>query len=291
MKAAGLRVGRVRVWVDPAAGESRLEHAVSIAKLLKKYGFNFCLDLHYSDTWADPGHQSVPSGWDSSDLDSLTAEVTRYTSMVMRRFAKAGISPTWVQVGNEVTNGFLWPLGRISGNDPAEWERFARLHTAGSSVVRELSPRSRQFIHLDCGGDVERVKWWMEQARTYGVGKVDAIGLSYYAQWHGSLADLQQTVTYVASTLKLKVIIVETAYPWTTRTFGSDFLDPRRNVLLGYPLSRQGQATYVADLKRILARLPMGRGQGVWWWQNGPGNASVSDQRGNAYPGFNALGR
>jgi arabinogalactan endo-1,4-beta-galactosidase len=41
---------------------------VAKAKRAAAAGMSILIDFHYSDTWADPGHQTKPVAWASLDL-------------------------------------------------------------------------------------------------------------------------------------------------------------------------------------------------------------------------------
>ena len=73
------------------------------------------LDFHYSDTWADPGHQTKPAAWTNLAFAQLTQQMRQYNSNCIAAFKAAGAMPDYVQVGNEITGGLLWPDGQIGG--------------------------------------------------------------------------------------------------------------------------------------------------------------------------------
>jgi arabinogalactan endo-1,4-beta-galactosidase len=56
LKASGVNTVRQRVWVS-SSSQYNLNYNLKLAKRAKAAGLNVYLDLHYSDTWADPGHQ------------------------------------------------------------------------------------------------------------------------------------------------------------------------------------------------------------------------------------------
>lgn len=86
----------------------------SLGKRIKAAGFQFMLDIHYSDTWADPGKQWTPEAWASLDDDALAKKVYDYTVEVLTQLKNAGAEPDFVQTGNEISYGMLWgPQGII----------------------------------------------------------------------------------------------------------------------------------------------------------------------------------
>ncbi|MBP6186452.1 MAG: glycosyl hydrolase 53 family protein, partial [Rhodoluna sp.] len=109
MKQSGLKTARVRLWVNPPTEHSSIGEVLALAKRIKKAGLSFVLDLHYSDWWADPGSQRTPAAWQELGQPELEQKVADYTADVLNRFARQQTSPQWVQIGNEIANGMLWP--------------------------------------------------------------------------------------------------------------------------------------------------------------------------------------
>ena len=177
------------------------------------------------------------------------------------------MAPKWVQIGNEIGGGFLWPLGQITSSDASQWQNFVRLHNAGTQALRRVLPSSRSLVHLEWGGDSDRVRWWLSNAHTYGLMGADVIGLSYYSQWSSSLVNLENTLKVVTSEFKTPVVIAETAYPWISQQFGNDVVDTAAAKLSGIPYTPGGQAQYVLALREMLYRQPVNRGIGFWWWE------------------------
>ncbi|MCI1731929.1 MAG: arabinogalactan endo-1,4-beta-galactosidase [Prevotella sp.] len=62
----------------------------------------------------------------------------------MSLLKKNGIDVKWVQVGNETTNGFLWPMGRASDN----MEKYAGFTEVGYQVSeKSISECSGHYTH------------------------------------------------------------------------------------------------------------------------------------------------
>ena len=304
MKYYGIKVGRLRVFVNPSTLNGNLDRAIALAKRLKAQGIEVCVDLHYSDDWADPGLQQAPAAWPSK-IGDLEEQVINYTTETLNRFLSAGVSPQWVQIGNEISNGFLWPLGHISSGSSQEWENFVTLYNAGAYALRETLPKAKSVLHLDCGGDPNRVRNWYATAKEHGLSDFDVFGLSYYCQWQGSLSDLETTLNVVSTELKKPVLIAETAYPWTPQKFGNDVINTSTAHLDGFPQSPDGQRDYVLRLASSLRSLPKNLGVGIWWWEGlaiqvksasasdlwngGMANSTLVDTTGKALPALKAL--
>ena len=144
---------RLRVFVDPSVSAEKLpndlNYALALAKRARALGFRLLLDLHYSDTWADPGKQTTPAAWARLKHKQLVEQVFNYTRDTIATFAAAGLMPDMVQVGNEITNGMLWPDGKLP-----DWANLADLLKAGISGVEAGRGSARKpliMIHIDRG--------------------------------------------------------------------------------------------------------------------------------------------
>lgn len=304
MKANGLKVARIRIFVNPSDGNGRLDNALSLATRAKAQGIETCIDLHFSDTWADPGHQITPAGWSTTDVNVLASQVKNYVITTLNEFKSRNLPITYVQLGNEVTNGFMWPLGQINSNSDQQWKNMAQLFNAATQGLRQVAPTAKSILHLDCGGDSSRVRWWLMKASLYKLRDFNIVGLSYYSQWHGTLAQLTETLEMVAWEFEKPVLIAETAYPYTTARFGSDVIDTSKSVLPSYPATPAGQAAYAKKLVAIMKKLSYNNGVGVWWWEglathvvrnnqvvwdSGMTNSTLVDSSGKALPALASL--
>jgi len=267
MQMSGISVGRIRVWVDPLAANGSITRAIKLAKRLKQHGMEICIDFHFSDTWADPAQQSIPNAWSKNSLLQLKSDVSAYVTTALGLFRAAKVNPHWVQLGNEISNGFLWPLGKIDSESSDQWRNFVDIYQAASDALRIASPKTKSILHLDCGGDQSKLHWWLTKANEFGLNDYDVLGLSYYSQWQGSLASFSGALATAIEISKKPVLIAETAYPWTVKKFGSDVLDVEKSGLANLPLTEAGQAAYVARLQAMIRGLKNNSGLGIWWWE------------------------
>lgn len=237
------------------------------------------LDLHCSDFWADPGKQVVPAAWAGQDLAQLAGTVRRYTRDVLGRFSDAGAPVDMVQVGNEVTNGMLWPLGRIPGPAPEDVDDFVTLLAAGLAGVadaRMSGAPPRTMVHVDRGGDLAGTRSFYDRVLDRGV-RYDVIGQSYYPFWHGSLTDLETNLVDSAGRYDKDVVVVETSYPWTLDSADAedDLISEPGQLpdLERWPPTPQA---YFEALRGVFPRVPGGRGLGFIVWEPGwlPGSAA-----------------
>jgi arabinogalactan endo-1,4-beta-galactosidase len=236
------------------------------------------LDYHYSDTWADPGKQFIPKAWEGMTHPQLVKAVFEYTKQTTAAFRDAGVLPDMVQIGNEITNGMMWPDGRLPGN----WNNFAELVNAGIAGVeagKGPEARPRIMIHIDRGGDKVRTKEFFDKLNSYRVN-YDVIGQSYYPWWHGSLNDLRENMVFMAKEYKKDIIVVEAAYNWTPTEY--------KKQPGPFPESPEGQKEFLEGVNRVVQETPDGLGKGIFWWEPavaGPlGSRGFFDEGGNALP-------
>ncbi|KAF9027745.1 glycosyl hydrolase 53 [Hymenopellis radicata] len=227
------------------------------------------VDLHYSDTWADPGKQGIPSGW-STSLSSLNTQIYTYTLNVVQTFVNAGITPNFIQVGNEVNDGMLWPTGRISVNGYSPLSQL--LHSA-VSAVRTVSPSTKTVIHIANGWNKSAVQSFFQQifiAGQLATGDVDVMGFSMYPFYDAgaTLVALKSSLTNIVSLYGKDVMLVET--DWPVSCSGTTLTEPSIAV------SAAGQVTWMNNLVSILNGLTGGHGTGFVYWEPGwIGNAGL----------------
>lgn len=189
LKAAGINAIRLRVWVRPEDpnGWSGKEDVVKMAKRAAEAGMAVMIDFHYSDFFADPSRQNTPSEWSGLDLNGLCAKVAEHTRNVLTALKSAGVTPLWVQVGNETRPGMLWETGRLY-NDKGEisggWSNYAALSNAGYDAVKSVFPAAKVIIHID--NAYQDNTWFFDKLKAAG-GKFDMIGLSHYPMTNPSM--------------------------------------------------------------------------------------------------------
>jgi arabinogalactan endo-1,4-beta-galactosidase len=307
LAARGANYVRLRVWVNPPAGYSDERSVLELARRAKAAGLKILLAPHYSDFWADPHSQETPAAWRADDLTALAARVREYTRDLVGKLAAQGTPIDMIQIGNEVTNGFLWPLGTVGDGTDQEWSNFAALVNSAIVGAHEGEPRRRLsvVIHIDSGGDVGRSRYFFDKLMAAGVTSFDIIGLTYYPYWNGSLADLRENLDMLASRYHKKILIAETAYPWTLAgTKAGDWVTTASQLpdAASLPASPEGQERFFQLLRSILLGLPDHLGLGFFAWEPGwltvdqkPGepdpaaNLAMFDHSGAALPGLNAF--
>ncbi len=273
LKDAGFGLVRLRLWHTPAEPWNGLEDTVAFARRVSAAGYDLMLDIHYSDTWADPGHQTKPAAWTDIAFSALVDSVYSYTSAVMRRLRDAGVVPRYVQIGNEISSGMLWDDGRVGGawDTPEQWDRLAALLSAGAAAVRDSvqsERRPRVVVHVDNGADNGLCRWFFDNLTSRGVD-FDAIGVSFYPWWHGTLPDLRDNLSDLAGAYGKEILVVETSYPWTLEGNDStgNFVYSASQLLPGYPATPEGQTAFLTELLSVVEGIPGGFGCGVVYWE------------------------
>lgn len=174
----GVNSIRLRVWVNPAEGWNNIDDVVLKARRAESLGLRTMIDFHFSDTWADPGHQEMPEAWKELSFDNLKNAVAQHVSDVLTALKNVNVTPEWVQIGNETTPGMMLPVGSIEEN-PAQ---YTALNNSGYDAVKEVFPEAKVIVHLD-GGNNQWAYDRMFDALEANGGKYDMIGMSLYPYW------------------------------------------------------------------------------------------------------------
>lgn len=281
---------RYRLWHTPTSGRQNLDYVLARAQEAKKLGFKFLLNFHYADSWADPLQQPIPKAWEGMNADQLSTAVFEYTRDTIAAFAKAGVLPDMVQVGNEIGNGMLWPLGKIRDwkskeTYPQNWDNFARfIYSAvnGVDAGRGNRPRPQVMIHVDHGEDIALTRWFFDKIRDYGI-PYDTIGFSFYPWSHGTLPDLKANLNFAAAEFSKDVILVETGYQNRPGRYFKELPGP-------FPETPEGQRDWLEAVNQIVMNVPNGRGKGVYWWEPGnTGPRGYFDEKGEVLPVFSVF--
>ena len=260
----GFNYIRLRLFVDPRSelGYSRregycdLEHTLQMAKRIKDAGMYFLLDFHYSDNWADPQKQIMPQAWQTLSYEEVCAEVYNHTKSTLEALVAQGTAPDMVQVGNEVSNGMLWPYGSVRHS----FKGLCGLLKEGVRAVREVTPKADVMLHVALGGQAEESQRFFDAMAEYGV-EYDLIGQSYYPEWHGTLAELETNLNDLAKRYRKPIIVVE-------------------------------YRDHYLDIERIVSSLPKGLGRGTFIWEaTSPQWGKLFDETGAATPALDAYNR
>lgn len=271
LKREGWNAIRVRLFVDPQNAPEQhkgegvcqdLDYVIRLSRQVKKAGMDLMLDFHYSDTWADPGKQFMPKRWAEAAPDALPDSVYQYTRYCLQQMVAAGCTPDLIQVGNEITNGMMWPVGQL---DPSKSEKFdvlSRLLQSGARACREVCPQAKVIIHTEKAGVWPVTRNYYEQMRRYKVD-YDIIGLSYYPMWHERLPVLRQTLDSLAVLFPEKEVMIVEAAAYYSHENDKWAKSPDQFSEF-YPITREGQCQFTRELMAELRRHK--NVTGVFWW-------------------------
>ncbi len=291
MTENGVTMIRLRLWNDPydksgakyGAGTNDLDTTIYIGKKVTEHGMKVLLDYHYSDFWTDPGKQFKPKAWRTLGFDGLKAALHDFTRDSLKAILDAGVDIGMVQVGNEVTNGLLWPDGKLDKDENYNCDNYpavAELISAGIDAVRETDDRIPVMIHLDNGGNNLMYRAWFDNYFANGGSDFEYIGLSYYPVWHGTLSDLENNMNDMVKRYNKNVIVAEVSTTWTLRDYAEyeklgegerKGIATKKELVekLEYPPTVEGQVNFTKDFLGRLDKVMGGRGKGFFWWEPG----------------------
>ena len=234
MKELGLNALRFRVWVDPWGGECDKYDLLEKCLRAKKEDMAIMVNFHYSDSWADPGHQPVPKAWRGHSYEQMLEDLRAHTVDVLQLLKDNDIEPEWVQIGNETTNGLLWEYkpGRPSmGSAKREFidtvghidfapEQYAGFIRAGHEAAKSVFPNTTTIVHLDNGWNFDIYEKNLGVLEQYDV-PYDMVGMSLYPYWarssgrndaDGVITDCIANVQKVYDRFGKDCMIVETGF-------------------------------------------------------------------------------
>ena len=288
-KEEGWNAMRVRLFVNPTKQTTEYSNGTytwstdnnlcqdiawvkTLGKRIKDAGLKFMLDIHYSDTWADPGKQWTPEAWALLSDDALATKVYNYTTDVLTQLKNAGAETDFVQTGNEISYGMLWgrpnsTLYQCWPSSTANWDRFTKLLSQATKAVRAITPSAKIILHVERvstsqqkdNADYAALTNFYSKMTAAGID-YDIIGLSYYPYFHGAMSELEGAISKLESSYPSKeIMVVETGYPyeWAVEGTPADYKRP-------YAYSDEGQKEFTDDLITMLNK--HGKVTGLFWW-------------------------
>jgi len=244
LKDLGMNTLRLRVWVNPSGGWNNTTDVLAKALRAKNKGMRIMIDFHYSDSWADPGQQNKPAAWASQDFSSLKTSLYQHTFDALTLLKNSGITPEWVQVGNETNDGMLWPEGKASTN----MNNFTQLINAGYDAVKAVDSSIKVIVHVSNGYDNSLFRWLFDGLKNNG-GKWDVIGMSLYptpANWSSLTTQCLSNMNDMVSRFNKEVMVVEVGMSWDQAAACNAFL---------------------SDLISKVKSVPGNKGLGVLYWE------------------------
>jgi arabinogalactan endo-1,4-beta-galactosidase len=267
LKNNGVNTIRLRIWNNPITSLSSLTEVKALSQEIKNARIKVWLTVHYSDTWADPGAQQKPAAWNGATVAQLKDSVYQFTKKIITQ-----INPEYIQIGNEINNGFLWPEGNFTNQT-----QMIDLIKQGVKAVRDNSTTTKIIMHF--AGHYNTTSFFSLFTNV----DYDIIGLSYYPIWHGkNIDDLQANISSIGTQFNKDVIVAETAYPFTFgyNDFTNNILGDATQILPEYPATPQGQKDFLTKIKKIVTNAPRGIGFCYWGAEwiafNGPTSTNGS---------------
>lgn len=261
LKDNGVNYIRLRIWVNPKSGYNNEAKVLQFAKSVKAKRLKLLIDFHYSDTWADPTHQSKPAAWANHNINQLQSDVYNYTYGVCTALKAQGTTPDSVQIGNEINTGMLWPQGEVINNN---FTNLGLLLKSGYNATKACNRGTQVIIHTADADSDAHARWFYDGIRAQGVNW-DITGLSYYCYWHGPISGMSYVVSDMTARYGKPTIIAETSYPFTSAN-----ADSQTNAVgsatpcSGYPATWAGQYDNFRD---VLAAARSGGAVGVFYWE------------------------
>ena len=270
LKEQGLNTMRVRLFVDPskASAEAKgqgvrqdLEYVKKLGKKIKDAGLGFMLDFHYSDTWADPEHQTMPQEFIMVNTPAYEYIYT-YTKNSLEAMVTAGATPDFIQIGNEISFGMLWDGCKVKHNSDwtayldDNWDSFSKALKNASKACREVCPEAKIIIHTEqCANNPTLDVAFFNRIKANEVN-YDIIGTSYYPYYKGPISNLDKGLTQLEINFPDKqIMIVET---------GCGYHYKMGDKETGYPLTYEGQQKFTAELITMLNKHQ--HVNGLFWW-------------------------
>jgi len=257
----GMNLARLRIWNDPEGGpEHALPDVLREAARFHDAGMDILIDFHFSDTWADPGHQAAPKAWEAMEFHEAMAAMACWVECTMRAFAAQGVEVDMVQLGNETNPGMMHPFGTLDNG----FNALAELLQAGHEAVESVSPTTQVAVHY---AGISGAEWYFGQLEDAGYTP-DVLAISNYSKWHErDIAILAEELAALSTAFDRPTFLAETAYAWTT-----DWNDWTDNIWWygdesdGYAFTPEGQRDYLLDLRGELDAMAPGQCIGWCYW-------------------------
>ncbi|EGQ7975831.1 arabinogalactan endo-1,4-beta-galactosidase, partial [Vibrio parahaemolyticus] len=158
----------------------------------------------------------------------------------------AGITPKWIQVGNETNNGMLWNEGMASSN----MRNYAWLFNSGRNAAKEVFPDAKVIVHLANCHDNANFRWILDGLQSNSAWW-DVIGASSYPKnangltWQEANNQCLSNLNDMVERYGTEVMITEIGVPWD---------EPQAK-------------TIVADMIQKVRSVNQDKGIGIFYWE------------------------
>ena len=236
----GISAIRLRTWVnpsgDPVNGHCTITDTSAMAVLAKNAGLAVLIDYHFGDTWNSVGVQNPPAAWASMTYSEMLNAMYNYVYHTMNVLKTNGISPEWVQIGNEINSGICHPVGSVS--NPAQ---MTGLLNAAHDMVKEVSPNSTVCIHL---------------AQPQNYTSMEDFFNAYYG--NGGKWDMSVFSSYGSASEAAAIVA-------NMHSIASAYGKPFMQAEFGGPVSNPGSTE--SALEAYISALGSTGGQGIFYWE------------------------
>jgi arabinogalactan endo-1,4-beta-galactosidase len=249
LKDRGINTIRLRVFVDPSSvktsGHCSPSEVTTMAVRAKNMGFRIMINFHYSDTFAHPGQQTKPAAWASLSFANLKTAVYNHTYSVLNALKASGVTPEWVQIGNEIGAGLLYPDG-----DTPNFSQIAQLLNQGYNATKAINSQIKVVVHVQDGSNNQLSRWFFDHLTTNNT-LYDVIGMSYYpyhlgTDYTANINSLGNNLNDMVSRYNKEVMVVEVGGEDTAAQNTKDML--------------------IAVMNKVKA-VPNNKGLGVIYWE------------------------
>jgi arabinogalactan endo-1,4-beta-galactosidase len=279
LRRHGVNVVRLRLFVDPNMKKNvvnDIDYTINLAKKMKSSGLELFLDIQYSDHWCDPGDQAKPKAWAELSFADLSEKVYDYTFDVMKRFHQVDVYPVMVQVGNEISPGFLWPSGKVNmwkeeWNRSENWNKLAQLLTSGIQAIDDHAQKNELVkplvaIHTTFACNWKATREYFQHLVDENV-RFDVIAQSYYPYLHGAMKDAEEVMNLAIKTFDKEYLFAEVAYPY----FEVPKVVEKKKLkwhseAMKFGMSLEAQADFLKALNGVAKRSMDDRCLGYFWW-------------------------
>lgn len=282
----GVNYFRVRIWNNPydaqgngyGGGNCDLQNAINIGNRAAKLGVPLFIDFQYSDFWADPSLQNAPLQWKNYTTSQKAKAIYDFTYKSLDSIIKTGATVGMVQIGNE-TNGSMSGMG---GLFDGVWDLSTGVAEGMKSGCNAVDAINKKYSltgdkavlkALHFTDPITNADWYAEQAKKQGVN-YDVVALSAYPFWFGHVSDLKKAMKKIVNNYDKKVVIAETAYPYTFDNHddsGNNIWSVNDIAAADYDISVAGQEEAMLDIYKTMSDLNQnsetrGYGLGAFYW-------------------------
>ncbi|HET8841168.1 MAG TPA: glycosyl hydrolase 53 family protein [Ktedonobacteraceae bacterium] len=241
LKGFGINAARLRTWVnpsgDPVNGHCSIGETAAMAVRCKNAGLSVMIDFHFGDTWNSVGVQNPPAAWASLTYSQMLSTMFNYVFHSMNVVKANGVTPAWVQIGNEINSGICHPVGSVS--NPAQ---MTGLLNAAYDMVKEVFPSTPVLIHLAQPQNATSIENFFNAYVANG-GRWDISAFSSYGSGSSTISTIISNINTYKSLYGKPVIQVE---------FGGRFDRATRTE---------------ADLQSYITGMKSIGGLGVFYWE------------------------